>query len=888
MKNFKVTGSVLSQILVVWLAFFLMVVISFIFVGNIVHSYLTKEAESTLSYMQSRISIDLREAETILQTVSQSILLMILRGDSADAILQHMTDITDYLSDNDVRVSGFNGVFGFFDAFGGIFLDGSGWIPPEGFAPQERPWYKVGVEAKGGIGVSTPYLSMYPGALVASFSRLIQEPQPISESEGSPLANQGKQLGVVSSDIRLDKMAEYIVNTHIAEGGFGIMLNENLVVIASLPNEYINKHISKLPLSGIEEITGNLEKGLDIVEYIVKDENQNTDYILFTRRLENGWHIGIFTPLNKYYQQVTSMRIFIAILGIVLAFALTLILLRIAMAKQKADEESLEAKAASKAKGEFLATMSHEMRSPLNVIIGLSEIEMQNSAVLKLPEDRKDSITQIHRSGTILLGIVNDILDISKIEAGRFELSPVVYDTASMINDTTAFCKVRIGSMPINFILEIDSGFPCKLIGDELRVKQILYNLLSNAVKYTKQGTIIFNVSHEVINDNIALLRFKITDTGIGIREEDIGKLFFNYTQLDTGTKRKAEGTGLGLTIVKNLTEIMDGGISVESKFGKGSCFTAEIRQNIEDIKPIGNETVASLKKFSYADKKVIETVNYIWLPETKVLLVDDIPDNHKVTKGLLSPYGIQIDTAASGKEAIELVKAGKYDIIFMDHMMPEMDGVETAAAIRAWEKQKDKNNIIVAMTANAISGMREYYLENGFNDYITKPIIPKSLHEIIIKWIKTEPKPYPGNINSSKIQLPQSLSSLALEQSLDVLNHYKTTFESGREIDSEYYKKFMDFIKTFDDIHIALQKRHEQASNMNQEAEKEILVKYLSRLNKSLLAGDVKGANAIVGEIGRLELTDKGREIYIKLYDLIFEEKTEEILKLIKEQTND
>ncbi|MCL2175793.1 MAG: ATP-binding protein [Treponema sp.] len=889
MKNIKFTGTIISQLLVVWLAFFLMVFISYIFVSDIVHNYLTKEAENTLSFTQSRITTDLREAETILQTVSQSILIMILRGDPADVILRHMTEITNYLSNNDVRVSGFNGVFGFFDVFGGLFLDGSGWIPPEDFVSQDRPWYKAGVEAKGGIGVSTPYLSMFPGALVVSYSRLIHD-------------SHGNQLGVVSVDIRLDKMADYIVDTRLTDGGFGIMLNENLEVIASLSTEHIGKHISELPYKGIFFVAGSLENSVDIVEYVISDNNSNSDYIIFTKQLENGWHIGLFTPLDKYYRQVTNMRFFIAVLGIALAFALTFILLRIASAKQKADEETLSAKAASKAKGDFLATMSHEMRSPLNVIIGLSEIEMldaslreQNSALLKLPEDRIDNITQIHRSGTILLGIINDILDISKIEAGRFELSPDVYDTASMINDTVVLCKVRIGLTPINFILEIDSGFPRKLFGDELRVKQILHNLLSNAIKYTKKGTITLNVSCGITQDKKALLRFSVSDTGIGIREEDISKLFSSYTQLDTGTRRIAEGTGLGLAIVKNLTEIMEGGTTVQSEYGKGSCFTAEIIQGIADIEPIGNEAADNLRNFNFADKLEKEKINYIWLPETKALIVDDIPANQKVTKGLLTPYGLQIDTAASGKEAIELAKKTNYSIIFMDHMMPEMDGVEAAAIIRTF----DKDIPIISMTANATRGMREFYLDNGFNDYISKPVIPKTLHEIIIKWINAEPKPYPANpvyanIKPGELLIPQSLSSLALEQSLDVLNHYRAAFESGREIDAEYYKKFTDFIKTFDEIYIALQKRRElstkfpaaEESNINHITEKEMLINYLSRLKNSLLAGDAKDANAIIGEIGRLELTDKGRDLYIKLYDLMFEDKTEEILKLIKEQS--
>jgi len=422
-----------------------------------------------------------------------------------------------------------------------------------------------------------------------------------------------------------------------------------------------------------------------------------------------------------------------------------------------------------------------------------------------------------------------------------------------------------------------------------------------------------------------------VQDTGIGIREEDMGRLFSSYTQLDTGAKRKTEGTGLGLTIVKNLTEIMGGGITVKSEYGKGSCFTAEIIQGIDNVQPIGNETAKNLKTFHYLDAKENEKINFLWLPEAKALVVDDLPANLKVTMGLLAPYGIQVDTVVSGKKAVEMVKElpkRKYDIIFMDHMMPEMDGVETAAAIRSWEKEQNEKEIpIIAMTANAIRGVREYYLANGFDDYLSKPIIPRNLHEIITKWIKTpdEAKLSAPCLHKSLSDLiPHSLASLLTEQRIDILKHYRLTFGSGREIDSEYYVKFAAFINSLDgeltdafreqtdlltescrkeDGHTirrilpafcdTLQLWHEQkqaqaAANNKQETEQKALGEMFERMEIALLAGDTKTADAILGEMGTLELTDTGRELYIRLYDLMFEDKTEKALELIKEQTND
>jgi len=394
------------------------------------------------------------------------------------------------------------------------------------------------------------------------------------------------------------------------------------------------------------------------------------------------------------------------------------------------------------AKSQFLATMSHEIRTPLNAVIGLSEIELRKN----LPESSRENIAQIHQSGASLLGIINDILDISKIEAGGFELIPVEYETASLLSDTVMLNRVRIGSKPIVFALEVGGDFPLKLVGDELRIKEILNNLLSNAIKYTKEGSVTLTAAWERLSgrENEALIRFSVRDTGIGIRKEDISKLFSIYTQLDTRANRKIEGTGLGLEITKKLVEMMGGSIAVESEYGSGSVFTVEIIQFIVEGQAgsmsIGEKTAEKLRSFNYTADMKGDNISRSWMPYGKVLVVDDLPVNLQIARGLLEPYGLLVDTAESGQKAIELIKAEnpRYDLVFMDHMMPEMDGIEAVSIIRGEaDSEYCKNVFIIALTANALVGNTEMFLSKGFNGFISKPVDIFQLDEALNKFVR-------------------------------------------------------------------------------------------------------------------------------------------------------
>ncbi|MDR0759974.1 MAG: response regulator, partial [Treponema sp.] len=395
--------------------------------------------------------------------------------------------------------------------------------------------------------------------------------------------------------------------------------------------------------------------------------------------------------------------------------------------KQRAEE-------ASQAKSEFLATVSHELRTPLNAIIGLSEIQLQND----MDGEARTNIEKIYSSGSDLLNIINDILDISKIEAGNLELIPMPYSVPSLINDTVQLNIIRIGSKRIEFKLDIDESIPMNLVGDEKRVRQILNNLLSNAFKYTQAGTVRLWIRWTP-GDREGMVTFTVRDTGQGIKREDLGKLFAQYGQLNARANRNIEGTGLGLSITKKLVELMAGTIEVESEFGKGSTFTVTIRQEMKNPAPIGKKITDSLKKFHFAEHRLEREKNRSrkQYPGGRVLVVDDVETNLYVTQGLLQPYGMAVDCVRSGQEAITAIFSDtRYHIIFMDHMMPGMDGVEATRIIRERHSEYTDALPIIALTANAIVGMKEMFLKNGFNDYLSKPIVWSKLDDILSKWM--------------------------------------------------------------------------------------------------------------------------------------------------------
>lgn len=395
---------------------------------------------------------------------------------------------------------------------------------------------------------------------------------------------------------------------------------------------------------------------------------------------------------------------------------------------EKAKDEAVRA---NEAKSLFLSNMSHEIRTPINAVLGMNEM------ILRECEDKQllSYAANIQSSGKTLLFLINDILDMSKIESGKMEIVRVEYAPENLMMDLWNEIFLRAQEKGLGIRFSLDETLPRVLYGDDVRIKQIVTNLLTNAVKYTPQGGIEMTVAYERKGGAEILLMISVKDTGMGIRKEDMGKLFENFQRLDEEKNRNIEGTGLGMNITMSLLHLMDGDMKVESEYGKGSNFTVTIPQRIVCDEPTGDfETIRSRREQNLSQKR--QTFE---APEARVLVVDDNSMNLTVFQSLLKRTKMKITTADSGKKCLELVKKEPYHIIFMDHMMPEMDGIETLHEIQKMTDFPNRDTPVIVLTANALSGAREGYLKEGFADFLTKPIDGDLLEQTTVKYLPRE-----------------------------------------------------------------------------------------------------------------------------------------------------
>ncbi len=387
-----------------------------------------------------------------------------------------------------------------------------------------------------------------------------------------------------------------------------------------------------------------------------------------------------------------------------------------------------QAEKASIAKSEFLANMSHEIRTPMNAIIGLNDIIMEECGDNEIYDHAKD----VQSAAKNLLTIINDILDLSKVEAGKMELVKEDYYIKVMADEVMGMMDMAASKRGLLLKYECDESIPCGYNGDDGRIKQILINILSNAIKFTEKGYVRASITGKPGRKaDEELITFCVEDTGCGIREEDLEKIFEDFRQVDSRRNRSAEGTGLGLAIVKHLVGMMEGTVGVESTYGRGTTFTITIPQKIVDSRP-----VSAMPDISRTEHKLTDLFT---APDVKVLIVDDNVINRKVARGFLKNYAFDLTEAGSGPEAVELARDHRYDIIFMDHMMPGMDGIEAAEIIRRDCGENGKAPAMVALTANAMEGMREHFLACGFQDFIAKPLDRKELNQLLLRWVPEE-----------------------------------------------------------------------------------------------------------------------------------------------------
>ena len=388
------------------------------------------------------------------------------------------------------------------------------------------------------------------------------------------------------------------------------------------------------------------------------------------------------------------------------------------------EKEKQVAIAAADSKAKFLANMSHEIRTPINVVIGMNEMILRENNDATINEYAGN----IKSASQMLLALINDVLDFSKIEAGKLQIVEADYSLSSLLNDVILGADIRAKQKQLQLELDIDETMPSVLYGDEIRIKQVLNNILSNAVKYTEKGKVTFSAKG-IYKDNKIVLVLAVKDTGIGISKEDMGHLFDSFQRLEMSKNRYIQGSGLGLNIAKQLIELMDGTIEVESEHGKGSCFTVTIPQIIVDSKAMGTP--------SHKEETATVTKTEFVAPGANVLVVDDNRMNRAVIRALMKHTQIQLDMASSGTECLKMTKNKKYDLILMDHMMPEPDGIQTLHMLREDENNVNQYTAVVVLTANAIEGMKEQYLQEGFADYLSKPIEIERLEEVLVKYLQ-------------------------------------------------------------------------------------------------------------------------------------------------------
>lgn len=389
--------------------------------------------------------------------------------------------------------------------------------------------------------------------------------------------------------------------------------------------------------------------------------------------------------------------------------------------------QKINADNANRAKSDFLSAMSHEIRTPLNAIVGMTEVALREDASAEV----KKNLNMVKSSAFGLLTIINDILDFSKIEAGRFEIIPENFSLLSILNDVKEIANTR-NSGKIDFTMNVPADLPRVIFADAVRIKQVMINFCTNAIKYTDKGSVTVDIDLIKTDTDKADLSFVIRDTGIGIKEEDLAKLFKSYTQVDTTLNHHKEGTGLGLAICKQLVELMNGSVNVKSKYNEGSQFSFVIPVDVIDWTAAGE-----LENYNYEhESEETDETKPFTAPDARILIVDDSEVNLMVAKALMAPTQMQIDTASSGKLALVKLIENKYDLIFMDHFMPELDGVETTHCIRALDGNPNQKIPIIALTADAISGVKEELISSGMDDFISKPILMDNLIQVLKKWL--------------------------------------------------------------------------------------------------------------------------------------------------------
>ncbi|MCR5830772.1 MAG: response regulator [Lachnospiraceae bacterium] len=673
--------------------------------------------EDRVLNVSSMINNHLNTAENILHVTADSVYHMLVSGSTPARIHEFLVEETDNVEKQ--FNENFTGLYGVIMA---RYMDGLNWEPPEGWDPTTRDWYIIARESDGKVAFVPPYVDAQTGNVIISVCRMLPDRQ-----------------NIISLDVQLKGIQDMMKELNVNGKGYGFVVDEDGFIVAHGDDSIKGTYITDTPEGErfFEKIK-DVESGSFTYTY---DGEEST---VFVNGITNNWHVVMIVGDREMYEETRS-QILINNLIYVFVFAMIALFYIVGYRNERKYTKSVEnmkleeqrasyerkvlelekdaANASNKAKSDFLANMSHEIRTPMNAIIGMDEMILRSS-----PQDpvRKYAL-DIQSAGKTLLSIINDILDFSKIESGKMELIPVEYSFSSVMNDIVNMTMKKAQDKGLEYKLKISEDIPTVMLGDEIRIRQVMLNLINNAIKYTHEGSVTVDVSFDW---NTEMLWVVVSDTGIGIKNEDLGKLFGSFQRLEEDKNRNIEGTGLGLNITMRLVKMMGGTIGVNSKYGEGTTFTAQMKQTVVDRTPIGDfaQNLTRMQTYKEEYKPVLIA------PSAKVLVVDDNDMNLEVIASLLEDTKINVTTAESGQECIRILKEKSFDLIFLDQMMPGMSGIQTLEEIRKYNLAKDTT--VIALTADAIVGARENYIKEGFTDYLSKPVMYDALEAILLKYL--------------------------------------------------------------------------------------------------------------------------------------------------------
>lgn len=590
----------------------------------------------------------------------------------------------------------------------------NGWEPDTDWHVEERQWYIDTLASESGWSVSAPYFDEQTGIYCVTISECVYH------------SRTGEFLGIFGIDFYMDKLVDILGGSY-SEDGYAFLADAQGDIINhpygtyQMSGDHVSK-VSELPYGQVNP------DGRSTI--LMRDYDGVYRLVIATRNDTSKFTVYKVSSIWKIYGRVLvfSMICFAAVLAcVIMVYRLLGNLMRWQddindQMKEAADT----AIAAGKAKGQFLAQMSHEIRTPINAVLGMNEMILNESRDEKILEYADN----IQNAGRTLLSIINSILDYSKIEDGKMTLQEVTYDTASVINNLVNSISERAKAKQLRLVTEIDERIPATLMGDDVRISQVVMNLLTNAVKYTEQGRVTLAMRQGGRTEDRVELIVEVRDTGIGIKAEDMDRLFASFERIEESRNRSIEGTGLGMAIVQKLLAMMDSELNVKSNYGEGSVFSFSLWQKIVDAQPIGDYT----KRLDVAER-TRERDQISRFRGARVLVVDDNEMNLKVARNLMKLFGIVPELATSGFEAIEKIKTEPYHVVYLDHMMPKMDGIETLARMRE-EHILKQGTAVVALTANAVEGARQQYLNAGFDGYLSKPIEVPQLEKSLLTWL--------------------------------------------------------------------------------------------------------------------------------------------------------